>query len=63
MLHGFLDLSATRERGGFGHGGVLVFQKSTMEIYREEGFARAEGAKSPESIAGSASQPIAARRR
>jgi CubicO group peptidase (beta-lactamase class C family) len=39
ILHGFLDLSATRGRRGFGHGGALVFQKSTMEIYPEEGFA------------------------
>jgi CubicO group peptidase (beta-lactamase class C family) len=35
MLYGFFDLSATRSRGGFGHGGSLVFQKSTMEIYPE----------------------------
>jgi CubicO group peptidase (beta-lactamase class C family) len=39
MLHGFFDFSATRGRRGFGHGGALAFQKSTMEIYPEEGFA------------------------
>ncbi len=38
-LHGFFDLSAARGRRGFGHGGALVFQKSTMEIYPDEGFA------------------------
>jgi len=38
-LHGFFDLSATRGRRGFGHGGALVFQKSTMEIYPDEGVA------------------------
>jgi len=38
-LHGFFDLSATRGRSGFGHGGALVFQKSTMEIYPDEGVA------------------------
>jgi CubicO group peptidase (beta-lactamase class C family) len=38
-LHGFFDLSATRGRRGFGHGGALVFQKSTMEVYPDEGVA------------------------
>ena len=39
LLHGFFDLSAQRGRSGFGHGGALVFQKSTMEIYPDEGVA------------------------
>ena len=47
MLHGFFDLSATRGRRGFGHGGSLVFQKSTMEIYPEEGFAIFLSANTP----------------
>ncbi len=39
MLHGFFDLAALRGRHGFGHGGALVFQRSTMEIYPDEGVA------------------------
>lgn len=47
MLHGFFDLSATRGRSGFGHGGALVFQKSTMEINLDEGFAIFVSANTP----------------
>ena len=47
MLHGFFDLSPTRGRRGFGHSGALVFQKSTMEIYPEEGFAIFLSANTP----------------
>ena len=47
MLHGFFDLSASRGRSGFGHGGALVFQKSTMEIYPDEGFAIFISANTP----------------
>ena len=39
LLHGFFDLSVERGRTGFGHDGALVFQKSTMEIYPNEGVA------------------------
>ena len=38
-VHGFFDLKSQRGRRGFGHGGSLVFQKSTMEIYPDEGVA------------------------
>ena len=47
MLHGFFDLSASRGRSGFGHGGALAFQKSTMEIYPDEGFAIFISANTP----------------
>jgi CubicO group peptidase (beta-lactamase class C family) len=47
MLHGFFDLSASRGRSGFGRGGALVFQKSTMEIYPDEGFAIFISANTP----------------
>ena len=47
VLHGFLDLGATRGRSGFGHSGAVVFQKSTMEIYPEEGFAIFVSANTP----------------
>jgi CubicO group peptidase (beta-lactamase class C family) len=47
MLHGFFDLSASRGRSGFGHGGALVFQKSTMEIYPNEGFSIFISANTP----------------
>ena len=47
MLHGFFDLGTTRGRRGFGHTGSLVFQKSTMEIYPEEGFAIFVSANTP----------------
>jgi CubicO group peptidase (beta-lactamase class C family) len=47
MLHGFFDLSASRGRSGFGHGGALVFQKSTMEIFPDEGFAIFISANTP----------------
>jgi CubicO group peptidase (beta-lactamase class C family) len=47
MLHGFFDLSASRGRSGFGHGGALVFQKSTMEVYPDEGFAIFISANTP----------------
>jgi CubicO group peptidase (beta-lactamase class C family) len=47
MLHGFFDLSASRGRSGFGHGGALVFQKSTMEIYPDEGFSIFISANTP----------------
>jgi CubicO group peptidase (beta-lactamase class C family) len=39
LLHGFFDLTAETGRHGFGHGGALVFQFSTMEIYPDEGVA------------------------
>jgi CubicO group peptidase (beta-lactamase class C family) len=47
MLHGFFDLSAFRGRPGFGHSGALAFQKSTIEIYPEEGFAIFLSANTP----------------
>jgi CubicO group peptidase (beta-lactamase class C family) len=47
LLHGFFDLDATRGRRGFGHSGALVFQKSTMEIYPDEGFAIFLSANTP----------------
>jgi hypothetical protein len=47
LLHGFFDLSTARGRRGFGHTGSLVFQKSTMEIYPEEGFAIFVSANTP----------------
>ena len=47
ILHGFFDLSAARGRRGFGHSGSLVFQKSTMEIYPDEGFAIFLSANTP----------------
>jgi CubicO group peptidase (beta-lactamase class C family) len=39
LLHGFFDLNSTRGRHGFGHGGALVFQQSTLEVYPDEGVA------------------------
>ena len=39
LLHGFFDLNSTRGRHGFGHGGALVFQHSTLEVYPDEGVA------------------------
>ena len=48
VLHGFLELGATRGRRGFGHSWIAVaFQKSTMEIYPEEGFAIFLSANTP----------------
>jgi len=39
LRHGFMDLTFVRGRRAFGHGGALIFQHSTMEIYPDEGVA------------------------
>jgi len=35
--HGFMDFTAVKGRPAFGHGGDLIFQHSTMEIYPDAG--------------------------
>ncbi len=35
--HGFMDYTLAKGRPGFGHGGDLIFQHSTMEIYPQAG--------------------------
>jgi CubicO group peptidase (beta-lactamase class C family) len=35
--HGFMDFTAAKGRPAFGHGGDLIFQHSTMEIYPDAG--------------------------
>jgi CubicO group peptidase (beta-lactamase class C family) len=47
LLHGFFDFNTARGRRGFGHTGSLIFQKSTMEIYPEEGLAIFVSANTP----------------
>jgi CubicO group peptidase (beta-lactamase class C family) len=37
--HGFMDYSVVRGREAFGHGGDVIFQHSTMEIFPDEGLA------------------------
>jgi CubicO group peptidase (beta-lactamase class C family) len=35
--HGFMDFTAAKGRPAFGHGGDLIYQHSTMEIYPDSG--------------------------
>jgi CubicO group peptidase (beta-lactamase class C family) len=35
--HGFMDFSVIRGRPGFGHGGDLIYQHSSLEIYPQSG--------------------------
>jgi len=37
--HGFMDFTGAKGRPAFGHGGDLIFQHSTMEIYPDAGIA------------------------
>ena len=45
--HGFMDYTFLRGRRGFGHGGDVVYQHSTMEIYPDEGLAIFVSVNSP----------------